>query len=232
MVLSALLFLLLGTAPEPAPQLGAVPSDTVRVFLVRHGQAYSNLDPAPDLPAEQLDRLTELGRQQVGAASGFLAGQAIAAVVTSPAARARETAGAIGAALGLAEPRVDPALRPLELGRAADDSPLDWDARIAEWEAGRDAPVAGGETLEQVGERVLAAVRSLRADYAGKSVVLVAHSEVIGAFLGALRGTPGAARWPPQIRNGSLTAVDAGPQGPPRLRLADYVPPDPHAGAP
>lgn len=232
MILSALLLLPLHAAPDATPLLGPVPADTVRVFLVRHGQAYSNLDPAPDLPPEQLDRLTDLGREQVKAAARFLAGQRIAAVATSPAARARESADELRTALGLAAARVEPALRPLELGRARDGSPLDWDQRISEWEAGRDAPVPGGETLEQVGERVLGAVRSMQAEHAGKSVVLVAHSEVIGAFVGALQGTPGAKRWPPKIRNGSLTVVEAGPHGPPRLRLADHVPADRHAGAP
>lgn len=228
MMLSLLLLLQL----DAPVALGAVPTDSVRVFLVRHGQAYSNLDPAPDLPPAQLDRLTELGREQVRKAARFLVQHRIAAIVTSPAGRARESAQEVRTTLGIGDARVDPGLRPLELGRAPDGSPLDWDQRIAEWEAGRDAPVPGGESLEQLGERVLGAVRSLRAGYAGKSVVLLAHSEVIAAFVGALDGTPGPKRWPPRVRNGSLTVVDAGPQGQPRLLLADHVPPDAHAGTP
>lgn len=220
MLHAALLSLLLAEAPA----LGPVPADAVRVFLVRHGQAYSNLDPEPDLPPEQIDRLTDLGRVQSQAAARFLQAQGVVAVFTSPAGRARETAEELRKSLGLGEASIEARIRPLELGRGPDGTPLDWDQRISDWEAGRDPSPPGGESLEQLGQRVLEQVRSLSPAHAGKGVVLVAHSEVIGAFLGAVEGTPGAARWPPKVRNGSLTVVDVGTAGPPRLLLVGHVP--------
>jgi probable phosphoglycerate mutase len=220
MLHATLLSLLLADAPALAPP----PADTLRVFLVRHGQAYSNLDPEPDLPPDQLDRLTDLGRAQSQAAAGFLKGRGVVGVLSSPAGRARETAAELCGSLALAAATVEARLRPLELGRGPDGTPLDWDQRISEWEAGRDPSPPGGESLEQLGQRVLALVRSLRAAHAGRSLVLVAHSEVIGAFLGELDGKPGASRWPPTVRNGSLTVVDAGPAGVPRALLAGHVP--------
>jgi probable phosphoglycerate mutase len=220
MLHAALLSLLLAEAPA----LGPVPADAVRVFLVRHGQAYSNLDPEPDLPPEQLDRLTDLGREQSQAAARFLKGRGVVAVLTSPAGRAHETAEELRKSLGLGEASIEARIRPLDLGRAPDGAPLDWDQRISDWEAGRDPSPPGGESLEQLGQRALELVRSLQPGHAGKSVVLVAHSEVIGAFIGALEGTPGASRWPPKVPNGSLTVVDVGPAGPPRLLLAGQVP--------
>jgi probable phosphoglycerate mutase len=221
MLHALLLPLLLAAAPGLAP----VSADSVRVFLVRHGQAYSNLDPEPDLPAERLDSLTDLGRQQSRAAAGFLKAQGVSAILTSPAGRARETAEELRRALGLgAAAAVEARLRPLDLGRGPDGAPLDWDAREVEWEAGRDPSPQGGESLEQLGERVLELVRSLRPARAGKGVALVAHSEVIAAFTGALEGKPGARRWPPTARNGSVTVVDLGTSGAPRLLLAGHVP--------
>jgi probable phosphoglycerate mutase len=207
-----------------APALEPVSADTVRVFLVRHGQAYSNLDPEPDLPAERLDSLTDLGRQQSRTAASFLKSQGVSAILTSPAGRARETADELRQALGLGAAAVEARLRPLDLGRGPNGAPLDWDAREVEWEAGRDPSPPGGESLEQLGERVLELVRSLRPARAGKSVALVAHSEVIAAFTGALEGKPGARRWPPTARNGSVTVVDLGTSGAPRLLLAGHVP--------
>src|SRR5262245_55547358 len=112
--------------------LGPVPADAVRLYLVRHGQAYSNLDPEPDLPPDKLDRLTDLGREQARRVARFLRGTAVAELLTSPAGRARETAEEIRTALGLEAARVEPALRPLELGRGPDGAPLDWDQRIAD----------------------------------------------------------------------------------------------------
>jgi probable phosphoglycerate mutase len=220
MLYAALLSLLLAEAPA----LGLVPADAVRVFLVRHGQAYSNLDPEPNLPPDQLDRLTDLGRAQSQAAAGFLKGRGVSGILSSPAGRARETAAELCESLALAAAAVETRLRPLELGRGPDGAPLDWDQRISEWEAGRDPSPPGGESLEQLGQRVLELVHSLRPAHAGKSLVLVAHSEVIGAFQGALEGKPGAARWPPTVRNGSITVVDAGPSGLPRVLLAGHVP--------
>lgn len=205
--------------------LGPVPAEQVRVFLIRHGQAYSNLDPTPDLPPAQLDRLTELGHSQARRAGRALKGRGVALVLSSPARRARESAEELAAALGAGIARVDARLRPLELGRTAAGEPLDWDAREAEWAAGRDPQPAAGESLDQVGRRVQELVTSLAKEHRGAGVVLVAHGEVIGAFLGLVAGTPAPHRLDASsVRNGSITVFEAGDAGPARLVLTDYVP--------
>lgn len=206
------------------PDLGPVPAGAVRVVLVRHGQALSNLDPAPELPEEQLDHLTDLGRGQARSAAEALRALGVARVLSSPATRARETAQEIATVLGAPKPVVAAAARPLDLGRGPDGAPLDWDARIADWEAGRDPVPPGGESLEQLGRRVLGLVQSLAGRDAGRTVVVVAHSEVIAAFVGQLEAVPGAKRWPPRFPNGSLTVVEAGPNAAPRLLAKAVVP--------
>jgi probable phosphoglycerate mutase len=215
---------------DPLAALPAPPAGGLRVYLVRHGQALSNLDPEPDLPKEQLDHLTGLGQQQSEKAGAALRGHGISAVWTSPASRAQETATLMANALGASPPKIEARLRPLELGRGADGAPLDWDARIADWEAGRDPSPPSGESLAQVGDRVADLVGSLAASspaeaktgaLAGRpqSVVLVAHSEVIAAYLGRVRGTPPPKRWPPTIANGSITVVDVTALGPREILL-------------
>jgi probable phosphoglycerate mutase len=204
--------------------LGPVPAGTVRVYLVRHGQAFTNLDDPPALPPDQLDRLTDLGRTHAQSAGRALLGRDIVLVISSPAGRARETAELIATRLGAGAVRIEPRLRPLDLGRGPEKGPLDWDARIAEWKAGRDPAPPGGESLEQVGKRVLEVVESLRRDHAGRSVALVAHSEVIASFAGLLRGTPAARRYPPGIDLGSITVVETAGAGFPTLRLTNSVP--------
>lgn len=209
---------------DPLAALPPPPATGLRVYLVRHGQALSNLDPEPDLPKEQLDHLTDLGQRQAEKAGAALRGRAISAVVSSPASRAQETAARMASALGAPAPKVEARLRPLSLGRGADGAPLDWDARIADWEAGRDPSPPAGESLAQVGDRVADLVASLHASSATqgeaganterpRSVVLVAHSEVIGAYLGRVRGTPPPKRYPPGIANGSITVVDVTAEG-------------------
>jgi broad specificity phosphatase PhoE len=203
-----------------------VAQGTVRVFLVRHGQALSNLDPAPNLPPEGLDHLTDLGRGQAARAGAALRTHNVRLVLTSPASRARETAEEIHAALPGTELEVEPRVRPLDLGKSAKGTALDWDDRIAEWKKGRDPAPDAGESMAQVGERVRDLVASLAASNAGAAVVVVAHGEGIGSFVGLLRGTPPSARYPPKLANGSITVVEAVPGKAPVLVDTNVVPED------
>lgn len=201
--------------------LAPAPPGTVRFFLVRHGQAFSNLDPEPALPPEKLDSLTSLGQAQARAAAAALRPHGVRLVVSSPAGRAQETAELIRSVLGAPAVRVDRRLRPLDLGLGSDGKPLSWDQRIAEWEAGRDPAPSGGESLEQVGARVRDVMNDLAKAGAGDQVVLVAHGEVIGSFLGLVASVPPAKRYPPDLRNGSVTVVDLS-EGRLRVLLSNY----------
>jgi probable phosphoglycerate mutase len=223
--------LAVGVAAAPSARaddaLAALPemhSGALRVYLVRHGQALSNLDPAPDLPPDELDHLTDLGRRQSEAIGRALAGRAVSAVLTSPASRARETAEAVARALGLPAPAVEERLAPLALGRAPNGRPLTWPERIAEWKAGRDPAPSGGESMRRVGDRVSELVQALARSRRGTSVVLVAHSEVLGAYLGRVRGTPPAGRYPPRLANGSITVVDVAATGAETIPLVNHLP--------
>jgi len=197
--------LLLGPVLLPAPasraddvlgSLPPLPSGALRVYLVRHGQALSNLDPVPDLPPAELDHLTALGTRQAEAVGRALAGRGVTSVLTSPASRARETAEGIARALGLSAPAVEPRLRPMERG----------------------------ESMEQVGDRVDGLVRAVARSRRGTGVVLVAHGEVLAAYLGHIRGTSAPKRDPKGLGNGSITVVDVAPTGAPTIRLENHVP--------
>jgi probable phosphoglycerate mutase len=221
-----LAILLAGATLQSPADLGPVPADSVRVYLVRHGQAFSNLDPEPELPPEQLDRLTPLGHAQSRGAAEALKGRGIVAIYTSPAGRARETAAELGKALGMAAELSEPRVGSLKVGKNPKGEDDDWDYRIAEWEAGRDPVPPGGESMAQMGERVRAVVQELAASHKGKSVVIVAHSEVIGAFVGLLQGLAPAKRYPPSVRNGSISAVEASAGALPKLLFANFLSPE------
>src|SRR5437773_1901093 len=138
---AALLFL---AVPDPLAALGPVPAGTVRIYLVRHGQALSNLEPPPPPSAAPhgLDHLTPLGEAQARKVGEILAGQGVKLVLTSPAGRAKESA-----------------------------------------------------------------------------------QQVAAAFVGEIQGTPPAQRYPPRLANGSITVVEARPDGSVALLLANHVPP-------
>jgi broad specificity phosphatase PhoE len=203
-MIAGLLGGLLWVVAEGGDPLAALPppaAGTVRVYVVRHGQALMNLSPPPKLSPDALDHLTDLGREQARAAGNALAGRGVTLVLSSPARRARETSAEIRAALDRPVLRVEPDLRPMEQGRSSTGM-------------GRDRTPPGGESLEQVGRRVGAmAARLARRGHRG-AVVFVAHAEVIGAFLGQVQG----------VRNGSISVVDVPAAGPPRVLLTDHLP--------
>lgn len=215
------LFVLLAAGPA---DLGPVPGSALRAFLVRHGQAYTNLVPPPDLPAQQLDRLTELGRAQARTAGEALRGAGVAVVVASPKGRTKETAEEIRSALGDVSVRVDERLRSLELGNDGAGRPLSWDDRAREWASGRDPSPPGGESLEQGALRMLLALSDLKREFAGRGVVVVSHSEMISNFVGMLEGRTLDGRFDVHIANGSICALEAPPASLPRLLFANFVP--------
>ena len=176
--------------------LPSLPSGAVRVFLVRHGQALSNLDPVPSLPPAGLDHLTTLGTRQAEAAGRALVARGVASVLTSPAGRARETAESLSRGLGLAPPGIDPRLRPKE----------------------------PGESVVVVGDRVDHLVRALARSRRGTGVVLVAHGEVLAAYLDRFRGASAPRRDPKSLATGSITVVDVAPTGRATVRLENHGP--------
>jgi broad specificity phosphatase PhoE len=205
--------------PGPLTALRPIPADTVRVFLVRHGQALSNLTPKPQLPPEGLDHLTDLGRAQTARAAALLRPLGVRLVLTSPAGRARETGAMFQETFVIAGAPVEQQLRPLGLGHSPAGQPLGWDEREAEWKAGRDPQPAGGESLQQVADRLSDLLAALARERAGQAVVLVSHGEVISALVGALQGRPKSEWEEISVPNASVTVVEAAPGKPPKLVL-------------
>jgi broad specificity phosphatase PhoE len=223
MLLGSLL-LLLQAAGSPLASLPPVPAGALRVYLVRHGQSLSNLDPTPDLPAEQLDHLTELGAQQADRSAEALRGCGLHEVFTSPASRARETADRMAKTLGLPPPTVEPRLAPLKMGRHPDGGEVDFDERVADWLAGRDPVPPEGESLGQVGDRVAKAVGALPRAAGSRSILVVAHGEVIASYLGRVRGASPPKRYPFGLANASISVVDVAKDGTAAVLLANFKP--------
>ena len=152
-----------------------------QLCVVRHAQAFKNLDPRPPgLTPEQLDSLTPEGEAQACALRASVP-EGVALVWSSPMHRTQQTA----ALLALLPPVVvEPDLRPLR-------SSLPWDERMAAWERGEDPRQEDGESLSDGAERVLALLDRLRDELAsGTHAVVVTHGDIASILLGELRGTP------------------------------------------
>jgi len=120
------------------------------------------------------------------------AGLRLAAVVSSPRERARQTADAIAARSGLTVIE-DPGLDELDFGAwtgaafdALHDDPC--------WQAFNTfrgfAPIPGGETMLAVQARAVASVLRLRAAWPDAALALVSHADVLKAILAHFLGMP------------------------------------------
>jgi broad specificity phosphatase PhoE len=169
-----------GAAVAPVAQAAAGP----QLCVVRHAQAFRNLNPPPaGLTPDQLDALTPNGEGQAGRAGERLPPGA-AAVYSSPARRTRQTA----TRLGRGEPFVAAELRPLE-------GSLSYSDRLVAWQRGDDPRPADGESLDDGLTRIRGLLARLRTEVpADAHVVLVSHGDIAPLVVGELRGTPPLAR--------------------------------------
>jgi broad specificity phosphatase PhoE len=164
-------------------------------YLVRHGATEANLEQPPRLLGRCLDPpLALLGVQQAEAARDALAQVRMDHCYTSPLLRARQTAALLCAPHALTPQPLD-ALIECDLGRWEG---LDW-LTIAQQE-----PQAyqrfladpssyghpGGESYQQVLDRVAPALEQLLIRHQGQALLVVAHQVVLRTYLAAVRGLP------------------------------------------
>ncbi|MFF7605485.1 bifunctional RNase H/acid phosphatase [Streptomyces parvulus] len=190
------------------PDMGA-PATFV---LLRHGET-------PLTPQKRFSgsggsdpSLSSVGREQAERVAASLARRGtIQAVVASPLARTRETAGIVAARLGL-EVAVEEGLREtdfgawegLTFGEVRERYPADLDA----WLASPDArPTGGGESFAETGARVAATRDKLVSAYAGRTVLLVSHVTPIKTFLRLALGAPPESLFRMELSAASLSVV-------------------------
>jgi len=134
----------------------------------------------------------------VAAAARLAARGGLDLIVTSPLARARQTAGAVAAATGL-EPVVQDGWAEVDFGEweglSHAEAERDWPEQMAAWLSDPGAAPPGGESLAAASDRVLAALDSLLAGHRGATVLIVSHVTPMKILLRhALLAPPAALR--------------------------------------
>ncbi|GII22509.1 histidine phosphatase family protein [Planosporangium mesophilum] len=194
------------------------------VILVRHGRTTANADGS--LAGHQPVGLDDTGQLQAKAAGERLAGVPIAAVVTSPLARCRET---LALALPDVEPQVDPRL--VECGYG------DWEgqqlAKLSKdplWKVVQQHPSAatfpGGERLAAMSARAVEAVREwdarIGAQHGPDALWLAcSHGDVIKAIVADALGVHLDLFQRIMVEPASLTVINYTPLRPFVVRLND-----------
>ena len=167
----------------------ARPRPTV-VLLVRHGQTPTTGKLLPGRAAGL--HLSDTGQGQARAVGERLAAMPeVHAVYASPLERTRETAAAIGAALGL-KVKLDKGLLEADIG--------DWTGqelktvrKAPEWKIVHSYPSGfrfpGGESFVEMQTRIVSALERLRNAHPGQTIVAVSHADTIKAAVAHALGT-------------------------------------------
>ena len=149
-----------------------------RFLVARHGEAmYAD----PELLSDEGGWLTERGREQAATLGDRLRAERVAAVYTSPLARAQQTGAVVGELLGLTTSPVA-GLQEFSVGSLAGTPASGPDARkvFVAWVTGDlDRRWPGGETGSEVVARFVTAVEALADRHRGETVLVVSHGGVM-----------------------------------------------------
>ncbi|GIL25760.1 bifunctional RNase H/acid phosphatase [Actinocatenispora comari] len=157
-----------------------------RLILVRHA-ATAQTRRGAFCGAECDPELDEIGRRQAAALADRLAVLAPDAVlVTSPQARARQTAEAIAHRLDTV-PRVERRLVEVSYGAwdglTFDQVAVGWPAELDAWLAATSVAPPGGESMDSAGARYAEALNEVRRHQHERTIVLVGHGSMVKLML-------------------------------------------------
>ncbi|MBV8083917.1 MAG: alpha-ribazole phosphatase [Chloroflexi bacterium] len=190
---------------------------TGRLLLSRHGQTEFNAGARyqgqTDTP------LSDLGREQARRLAERLAREDIDAAYASDLSRARETAEiALGErAIPL---QLDARLREMAFGRwegltfAEIEKKYPADVVARERDRVHFAQPGGGESLVQLGARVVAFLAQVLPKHEGQSLLLVAHGGTLNAAIASILDIPLSSWSRLRNHNGNLSVIELGPGGP------------------
>ncbi|BAF59496.1 MAG: alpha-ribazole phosphatase [Pelotomaculum sp.] len=181
-----------------------------RIFLVRHGEtewnALMKYQGQTDVP------LSEKGRQQAELIGRRLAAEKLHGVYSSDLKRAYETAEYISKYHGLNVNTV-PELRELNFGAwegltSKDISRLYANEISRWWESPLTTRIPGGETLGEMVERSVAAIKKIVSLHQGENVAVVSHGGAIRSIVGNLLGMDLNKYWRLRLDNACLSILD------------------------
>ncbi len=200
------------SAPSSAP---------CSMLLLRHGQTALSVQKrfsgTGDPP------LTDVGRAQAWAAAARLASYPdVAAVLSSPRTRARDTATLVASALSL-EVQVDDDLRETDFGAWEGHTFAEvserWPAELAAWLADPEVAPPGGESFAATASRIRRARDRMLTAQPGRTVVVVAHVTPIKSLVRLALQAPPSALYRLHLDPASLSRVDWYADGPAVVRL-------------
>lgn len=208
------------TSPSSVRAPGGVTKPLTTVILVRHGRTALTESKRISGSGGDDPGLSEAGAQDAVSAALELGkfGKSgvwshlspITAVVSSPMVRTRETAGHIARELDL-HPQVIQELQEIAFGTwdgLTNEEAIARDPELfSAWQGSWDVAPPGGESLRDFDDRIRGARNQVLEQFAGQTVVLVAHVMPIRGFIRAALNADIEAYWRPQISPCSISVV-------------------------
>jgi probable phosphoglycerate mutase len=216
--------------PEPAASLHDAPPNRLSgwmdppeppttTLLLRHGQTPLSVDKRFSGVGDPA--LTDVGEQMAAAAAARLASSGATAVVSSPLRRARQTASAVAAALGL-EVEVEEGLRETDFGDwegyTFAEVKQKWPTELDAWLASTAVAPPHGESFDATTTRVRQARDRVLARHGGTTVVLVSHVTPIKTLLRLALDAPPSTLYRMHLDLVSLSEVQWFADGPAVVR--------------
>ena len=182
----------------------------LQVYLVRHGETLWNAERR--IQGQSDSPLTEQGERQAQQVGERVRALGITHIIASDLGRTRQTAGYIAAACGC-EVILDPRLRELDMGvlerRLVDSlTPEEegWRRRLVDGTP--DGRIPEGESMQELGDRVRAALNDCLELPEGSRPLLVSHGSALGCLVSTILGLPAYAERRLRLRNCSISRVD------------------------
>lgn len=182
----------------------------VQVYLVRHGETQWNAERR--IQGQSDSPLTESGEFQARQVGERVRTLGITHIIASDLGRTRRTAEIIADVCGC-DVVLDPRLRELNMGvlekRYIDTLSAEeegWRRRLVN--GTEDGRIPDGESMQELSDRMHAALASCTALPEGSRPLLVSHGLALGCLVSTILGLPANAERRLRLRNCSISRVD------------------------
>ncbi len=201
--------------PERAPNVLVGWSTThptvTTTLLLRHGETVHTPQKRFSGWGGDDPGLSEVGREQARlAGAALLTDEPMAAVVSSPMLRTRQTADIVADQLGV-EVVTDSDLRECAFGEwdglTFAEAQEQFPEQISRWLASTSVRPPGGESFDEVTARVTSARDRIVERYAGSSVLLVTHVTPVKTLVRLALDAPAHALFRMEVSSASLSTV-------------------------
>ncbi len=194
------------------------------IYMIRHGRTDWN-DQRRIMGREQVT-LNERGREMVEVVAGHLAGEGIAAIYSGTLARTKETARILAGAWGAKiydEPRLDESAYERWVGRKYTELKGDRDFDLYGTKP-TESDFSCDEGMREIQQRALEVIERIASEKRGEKTALVSHADVIKPVITHYLGMDLDTMHRLAVANASVTVLDLGYPGAPRIRYMNLMP--------